>query len=272
MELPAAPVSHPTPALCHLTLTRPLCAVDTETTGPDPHVDRIVAVAVVRVEPDGETVSRHRLINPGRPIPAAATAVHGLTDVRVADQPPFRRVARSLAAVLTGADLVAFNAPFDLAVLAAEFARAGVPFDLSGRRVLDPLAVFRRHHPRTLAAAVRTYLGREHAAAHDALADARAALAVLDAQIAAHALPADPAGLHRALWPVDVGGKLAPAGGDFALTFGKHRGRPLRAVAAADPGYLRWLLRDGRLLPDAAAIVESVLGEAGPKPLPAVAA
>ncbi len=249
-------------ALDHLRLVRPLCAIDTETTGLDPRADRAVAVAVVRVEPGGEAEHRHRLIHPGRPIPAAATAVHGLTDAMVATAPPFHRVAKSPAALLAGADLVAFNAPFDLAVLAAEFARAGVPFDLAGRAVLDPLAVFRRHHPRTLAAAVRTCLGCEHPAAHDALADARAALAVLDAQVAAHDLPNDSVGLRAAFSPGDTGGWFdrMPDGG-VACARGKHRGWAPTVVAAADPGYLRWLLRQP-LLDDAGRIVRDELDRA----------
>lgn len=83
---------------------------------------------------------------------------------------------------------------------------------------------------------------------------------VPDAQVAAHALPADPAGLHRLLHPAGVGGRLTRVGGELALGFGKHRGRPLAEVAVADPGDLRWLLRAGGLLPDAADMIAAECG------------
>ncbi|MFO0847607.1 MAG: hypothetical protein U0871_03465, partial [Gemmataceae bacterium] len=151
-----------------------------------------------------------------------------------------------------------------LAVLSAEFARAGVPFAVSGRAVLDPLAVFRRHEPHTLSNAVRVYLGRDHVDAHAARADAAAALAVLDAQVGRYALPADPADLHRALWPVDVGGRFALGpGGQPVFSFGKFKGVPLPAVAAADPGYLRWMMAVLPLMDDARGLVARALTAAG---------
>ena len=70
-----------------LKLTRPIVCFDLETTGVDPQTDRIVELSVLRVEPDGSRQSRTRRINPGRPIPKEATAVHGISDADVADQP-----------------------------------------------------------------------------------------------------------------------------------------------------------------------------------------
>jgi DNA polymerase-3 subunit epsilon len=207
------------------------------------------------------------LIDPGRPIPAAATAVHGLADRDVAGRPAFAAIATGLLSFLDGADLVGFNLPFDLLVLAAELARAGLAFDLAGRAVLDALAVYRRKEARDLAAAVRFYLGREHPGAHRAAADAAAALEVLDAQLAKYwDLPARPEDLHRWLVDVDVAGRFRRgAGGRPMFAFGKHRGRPLADVATADPGYLRWLLRTVPLLSDAADLVRAAVG---PAPMP----
>lgn len=248
----------------HLRPVRPLVAVDTETTGVDPQSCRVVEVAAVRLAPGVAPTWFHARVDPGVPIPPAATAVHGIADADIRGKPPFAALARRLAGFLAGADLVAYSAPYDLAVLAAEFARAGVPFAVTGRAVLDPLAVFRRHEPHTLSNAVRVYLGRDHAAAHSAQADTTAALAVIDAQVGRYALPADPADLHRALWPVDVGGRFAlDPGGEPVFGFGKHRGLPLATVAAADPGYLRWVLDALPLLDDARDLVARTLAVVG---------
>ena len=65
---------------------------DCETTGTVPGVDEIVSFAVVRLDPDGvETARLARLVRPSRPIPAEATAVHGISDADVASAPRLRR-------------------------------------------------------------------------------------------------------------------------------------------------------------------------------------
>ena len=75
----------------HLELDRPLAVFDLETTGIDPAEDRIVEIAVLRIEPGGGRESRTRRINPERPIPPPATAIHGIRDEDVRDAPTFRR-------------------------------------------------------------------------------------------------------------------------------------------------------------------------------------
>src|SRR5688500_20273897 len=81
-------------------LDRPLAFLDLETTGLNPRVDRIVELAIVRVTPDGEVLERARRFNPGVPIPAEASAVHGITDADVAGEPSYSQTARSLLELL----------------------------------------------------------------------------------------------------------------------------------------------------------------------------
>lgn len=244
-----------------------MAAIDLETTGTDPSTARVVEVGVVRVGGGRPPAAFHRRVHPGMPIPKAASAVHGITDADVAAAPAFAVVAPPLAAFLSGCDLAGFGlAGFDLPILTAEFARAGQPFRLAGRSVLDGLSVFRRNEPRNLTAAVRLYLGRDHVGAHGAAADAAAALAVVDAQTGRYGLPADPATWHRWLWPADVGGRFGVHQGRLVLAFGKHRGRTLAAVSAAEPGYLRWMLDRLALLDDARSFIEEALGVVPPEP------
>ena len=234
----------PTLTLSNLILDRPLAVIDLETTGLDPSADRVVEVAVLTLLPHGKSELFHRRVNPGVPIPAGAAAVHGLSDADVAGAPPFAAVAPELFATLHGCDLAGFGiGTFDLPLLAAEFARVGLPFRVAGRRFVDALALYRRLHPRDLASAVREYLGRDHEGAHSAAADARAAAEVLDRQVARHGLPATPAELHAALVEVDVAARFRRGNsGEAVFAFGKYAGRPLAEVAARDPGYLRWML------------------------------
>ena len=247
-------------SLRHLMLRRALAVVDLETTGVDARHDRIVEVGVLRLAPDAEPIRYRRLVHPGIPIPQGAVAIHGITDRDVAERPRFRAIARRLARLLDDADLAGFNVRrFDLPFLAAEFARAGVEFTISNRAVLDAQQIFHRQEPRDLAAALRFYCGREHDAAHGALADAEATAAILDAQVARYAdLPATVAGLHEALTDVDVGGRFRTEAGRVVFAFGKYLGRPLDEVARRDPGYLSWMLAQD-FLDDAKGLVERAL-------------
>ena len=251
--------------LRHLILERPLAVIDLESTGVDVRNDRIVEVAVLKFAPDAAPIRYRRLINPGAPIPTAAQAVHKITDDDVAEAPRFRAIAPrhcpALARLLVGADLAGFNIRrFDLPLLAAEFARAGVAFDIAGRAVLDAQRIYHEREPRDLDTALRFYCGREHTDAHGALADAEATAAILDAQLDRYAdLPRTAAALHRAMTDVDVAGRFRTEDGRVVFAFGRHAGRPIEEVAGHDPGYLRWCLAQG-FLADARTVVERALG------------
>ncbi len=247
----------------HLKLRRSLVVLDTETTGPDPQADRLIDLGVVIVGLEGGVGRAAVRFDPGVPIPPAATAVHGITDADVAGYPPFAASAAGIAEALADHDLAGFNLKrYDLPLLLAEFARAGVSFDLTGRAVLDAQEIFFRREPRTLSAAIRFYCGEEHAAAHGALADAEAAARVLDAQLERYPdLPREAAALHDWFVDVDLTGRFRREGDQVVFAFGKYRGRALAEVAKQDPGYLMWLSRQP-LLPDASKLLGSALADA----------
>ncbi len=112
------------PAQSRPGLDRPLTELayvvfDTETTGLDPQRDEVVQIAGVRLLGArllrGETFDQ--LVAPGRPIPAAATAIHGITDAMVDGAPGFAAVAEAFRGFAEDTVLVAHNAPFDMAFL-----------------------------------------------------------------------------------------------------------------------------------------------------------
>jgi len=63
-----------------LKLNRPICFIDLETTGINLSSDRIIEIAIVKVLPDNTRQVKRKLINPLIPIPAASSAIHGITD------------------------------------------------------------------------------------------------------------------------------------------------------------------------------------------------
>ena len=104
-------------------------AIDLETTGLDPRRDAIVALAAIPFtgrppRPEAGYVS---LVDPGRPIPPAARAIHGIGDVDVREAPSAAQALRPFLEICDGRPIVAHTAAFDLAFV-NRFARvAGLP-------------------------------------------------------------------------------------------------------------------------------------------------
>ena len=103
---------------------------DSETTGLDVTRDRLLSVGAVamaggHVLPD---LNIDLLVNPGRPVPAASTAIHGINDGMVADAPPFSQVWPELEPLLGGRVVIGYGIGFDLAVLRAEARLAALPW------------------------------------------------------------------------------------------------------------------------------------------------
>lgn len=104
----------------------PYAVIDFETTGLSPRLDRIVEVAVARVDASGQIEDEFAtLVNPdGRDV--GPTFIHGITNAQVERAPTFAEVAPELLARMSGAVVVAHNATFEEAFLAAELKRVGI--------------------------------------------------------------------------------------------------------------------------------------------------
>ncbi len=231
-----------------LKLTRPLAFFDLETTGTNINHDRIVEISVVKLMPDGSVVERTRRINPEMHIPEEATAVHHITDEDVAAEPTFRQIAASLARLLTGCDIAGFNSNrFDIPLLDQEFARAQVDFDISRARFVDVQTIYHKKEPRTLTAAYSYYCGKNLDDAHSALADTRATMEVLLAQLEKYDdVPTEIEGLSDYASQnrnVDLMGRLIyDEQHREVVNFGKYKGRLAEEVLSADPGYYNWIM------------------------------
>ena len=168
----------------------PLVCIDTETTGRDPAVDRVIEIGCVFYESGGISRRKGWLINPECPIPAEATAVHGIKDDVVRDAPRFEEIAGELLETLYGAVPVAYNAQFDRDFLMAELGRieraalALPPAFRKGVEWLDPLVWARelqKDEKSKSLGEVCERLGIQLVRAHRATDDAEAAVLVLAA-------------------------------------------------------------------------------------------
>lgn len=167
-----------------------IVSLDTETTGREATVDRIVEIAAV-IWNRGEIVEqRSWLIHPGCPIPAEVVAVHGIDDAAVKDCPPFSEIANEVASVLNGRVPLAYNAEFDKAFMVQEYARTQLellkvpPALRRGVEWLDPLVWARelqKYEKSKALGEVCARLGIALTNAHRATNDAEAAMHVFAA-------------------------------------------------------------------------------------------
>src|SRR5690606_22678998 len=153
-------------------LDRDIVFFDVESTGLNVVRDRILQLAMIKYrKAGGEPEEWSMLINPGVPIPAESTAVHGITNEDVANEPGFAELAPRIHSFIGDADLAGYNSNrFDIPILMEEFERAGIRFDISERRTIDVQRIFYKMEPRTLKAAYRFYCNSDLVDAHDALA------------------------------------------------------------------------------------------------------
>lgn len=163
---------------------KPLVCFDIEGTGVDPATDRIITLAAIRLDSDVPMMKREWMVFPGRSIPPESTEIHGITDERVKNCPPFVDVAKDIYQFLDGCDLVGFNlSNYDVPLLWEELYRAGIEWDLSTTNIIDVGTLFKKREERTLAAAMKFYCDAELVDAHNALADVGATLEVYDAML-----------------------------------------------------------------------------------------
>ncbi len=158
--------------------------LDTETTGLG-NEDEIVQIGIV--DRDGVALM-NQVIKPTIPIGTGATAVHGLSDLDVADAPSFTRIYIQLSALLAGQVVVAYNMDFDWRMLQQTAARYRLPDVRIGKRdcAMKQYARFkgaressgRKYIWHKLVNAARQE-GLEISRAHDALDDARMTLALI---------------------------------------------------------------------------------------------
>lgn len=231
-----------------INVKNPLVFIDLETTGIDVINDRIVEISAIKILPNGKREVKTRRINPTVPIPQEATAVHGITNDDVKDEPTFKEIARSLAQFLEGCDLAGFNSNrFDFPLLAEEFLRADVDFDFRKRKFIDVQTIFHKMEKRTLEAAYRFYCDKELEGAHSAEVDALATFEVLKSQLDRYSELQNSvdflAEFSTHNQNVDFAGRIIyDENGKEVFNFGKHKGKSVEEVFEKESSYYAWMM------------------------------
>ena len=231
-----------------LQLKKPLAFIDLETTGTNLGTDRIVEIAIVKILTDGTRSIKRRIINPGIPIPKGSSDVHGFTDEMVKDAPFFKQVAQELKQMLDGCDIAGYNSNrFDIPLLMEEFLRAGVDFDMKGRKLLDVQNIFHKMEPRTLGAAYKFYCNKNLDGAHSAEVDATATYEILEAQLVRYLdLGCTVESVLKQIGEdqiIDFARRFIMENGIEVFNFGKFKGRPVADVLKSEPQYYDWMMK-----------------------------
>jgi len=231
-----------------LKLTKPLCFFDLETTGTAISKDRIVEMAVLKLNPDGTQDKKEWRVNPEQPIPDEASNVHGITDEMVANEPTFKALSNEVYSFIQGCDLAGYNSDrFDIPLLVEELLRAEVPFDFKNIKTVDVQTIFHKMEARTLAAALKFYCSKELTDAHTAQADTQATHDVLLAQLDRYSeLEPNIDFLNtfstRRKTADFAGFIVYNKEGEMCFGFGKHKDKKVTDVLAQEPGYFGWIL------------------------------
>lgn len=241
---------------------RPLVFFDLEATGVNILNDRIVEISVVKIFPDGRREVKTRRINPEMHIPEEASAIHGIYDKDVANEPTFRAISKNFFIYLEDCDLGGYNiTKFDIPMLTREFSRAGLTFTTANRRIIDAYNIFCRMEPRNLSAAYKFFCGKDMKDAHSAEADTLATVEIFEGEIKRYSQMARenyPEDIEK--WPetldefhtfcnqrmidsIDPDGRFKWKNGEAVVAFGKNAGTSLRRIAIDNPDFLRWILR-----------------------------
>lgn len=231
-----------------LNLKNPIVFFDLETTGISIASDRIVEISILKINIDGSREERNHRVNPEMPIPAQSTAIHGIADKDVKDCPPFKEIARSIAAFIDKCDIGGFNSnKFDIPLLAEEFIRAGVDFDIKKRKFVDVQTIFHKMEKRTLEAAYKFYCNKNLENAHSAQADTLATYEVLLAQLDRYPelqndidFLSDFSSHNKS---ADLAGRIVfNEKNEEVFNFGKYKGRKISEVFDTDQGYYGWMM------------------------------
>ena len=232
-----------------LNLNKPICFFDLETTGTNPGKDKIVEIAVLKIDTNNQKKEMVWRVNPECPIPEEASSVHGITDEMVKDQPIFKHFSKEIFNFIEGCDLGGYNIDkFDLPLLVEEFIRSGIDVSSFVKvKTVDVQTIFFKKEPRDLSSALKFYCNKDHGNAHTALDDTIATYEVLLSQLDKYD-DLEPSvdflsTLTRRNKNIDFAGRIIEDdNGDAIFNFGKHKGKKVKEVLTEEKGYYSWMM------------------------------
>jgi DNA polymerase-3 subunit epsilon len=186
-------------------------------------------------------------VNPGMTMSAEVIAIHGISDEKVANEPSFKDLAHRVLDMIKDSDLAGYNSNrYDIPLLAEEFLRAGIDFEMGKRVAIDVQNIFHKKEQRTLSAAYKFYCDQELINAHSAEADTLATYEILKSQLDRYDdLENDMNSLSEfsnRFRAADFAGFIIFNDDDIeCFSFGKYKNQSVEEVLQKDPGYYGWI-------------------------------
>lgn len=237
---------------------------DLETTGTSITKDRIVEIAIAVIDYELRDTKEYNFrINPEIPIPAEATAVHGITNEEAGKHPAFRDMAATIVGIIDDLPLGGHNIRrFDIPFLQEELGRCAMRLNLENRVVLDTYEIEKHINGHDLSSVYFRRTGKPLVNAHGALPDTMASAEVFTSQF--HQLiEANP---EKQMTPeqveeivadrtwLDAAGYIAEQDNKIIYTFGKHKGKEVKS----ETSYAKWML-SGDFPEDTKRIIRSLI-------------
>lgn len=246
----------------NIKLNKPIIFLDLEATGLNIGSDRIVEICLLKLNVDNTTETKTQRINPEMPIPDVVSQIHGIYDKDIIDCQTFKEAAPELLRFIGNADFAGYNSnKYDIPLLAEEFLRAELDFDLEGRKLVDVQNIFHFMEPRNLSAAYKFYCNKPLVNAHSAEADVIATFEIFKAQIQRYeGLEVEDAKGKKTIPIVndipklseltsksknaDLAGRIVfNENGVEVFAFGKHKDKAVVEVFKKEPSYYNWMMQ-----------------------------
>lgn len=219
---------------------------DTETTGVNDLVDRIIEIAFIKVDldnPDNDEILLDTYVNPEQDIPLEITEITKIDNDNVRDAPVFGDIAQIVEEIIDGMTVfLGYNPWFDQRMINSEERRLGKKLDWP--RLICCKRLWDVHEPRDSRHLTNAYKRFVHPdgfeGAHGALADSKATLDVLRAQLKEFGLadkPIEEWDPEQQVW-WGPSQHVVWDGGELKINFGKHSGKSCHVV---DTSYWRWI-------------------------------
>lgn len=256
-----------------MNIPRDLVVLDLETTGTWIEKDKIVEIAMIKTSPGGQETSYHKTVNPTIPIPPVVSELINIKDEDVKNAPKFEEIAGEVLEFVKDCDFGGFNVErFDLPLLERELTDSGHIFIWKTSKIYDAQKVYHLNEKRDLTAAYKFYCGKNLENAHSALADTKATLEILQAQVKKYAegeegLSALDKFNYKAREEFyDEDRRFRWWNGKLYMMFGKYARRySLQEVAKKDKDYLAWIL-SANFSEDVKVLVAAALEGKFPEP------
>lgn len=264
-----------------LNLDRPIVFLKVATTGDRPidkkdsaePVDRIIEISLVRMDTDRTVKKGTRLINPGMRIPNSITSLCGITDDMVMDKPKFEDIAPGLYSFIGDSDLAGFNiSKFDLQFLSEEFNRAGIPFSINNRRIIDLSSIFHQMEKRDFNSAVSKFTENNVTGPLSSDEHNNLSIQVFNGMVANYSFDdrfKNPTAqslndsFNENRKSLDVGGNIVlNESGRPIFTFGKYKGKIVSEIMISDKNYYKWCVEVSDLPMDTKLIIKRIVEKA----------